>query len=150
MKTIRRVFAAMLLVAALVLFGGLLAYGEPKAKPTPTPPLFPDCNDAGQGKCAGTCPTLWAPGTPNAEPVQPFTDRAHPDPCHKIQGDCTCAYRFEPRGTFYCHPAQGDCDGGCPNLYRTAQDAQNGVNPIDFVHHRCSKDSPTVCACYYY
>ena len=150
MKTTKQTFAALFIIAALVLFGGVLANSQDR--PTPTPPLFPDCTAGAQGKCVGSCPTLWAPGTPNAIPVQPYTDHAHPDPCHKIQGNCTCAYRLEPGGTFYCHPSQGGggCDGGCPNLYRTPQDAQNGVNPVDFANHNCKKDSPTVCACYYY
>lgn len=149
MKTTKQTLAGLFLLAALVLFGGFLAYSQDR--PTPTPPLFPDCADAPHGKCVGTCPVLWAAGTPNAIPVQPYTDRAHPDPCHKIQGNCTCAYRLEPGGTVYCHSEDHQCvDGGCPRLYRTAQDAQNGTNPVDFANHRCSKDSPTVCACYYY
>lgn len=148
----KQTFAALFMVAALVLFGGVLANSQDR--PSPTPPLFPDCADAPQGKCVGTCPVLWAAGNPNAIPVPPYTDHAHPDPCHKIQGHCTCAYRFEPPGTFYCHQPQGggQCEGGCPNLYRTPQDAQNGTNPVPFVNHVCKKDTTvgSTCPCYYY
>ena len=153
MKTTKQTFAALFMIAALVLFsGGFLAYSQ--GRPTPTPPIFPDCTQDTEPphKCTGSCPTLWAPGTPNAVPVQPYTDRTHPDPCFKWNGgqNCTCSYRYEPGGTFYCHNQDHQCDGGCPNLYRTPQDAQNGTMPVDFANHPCKKDSPTVCACYYY
>jgi hypothetical protein len=144
MKTTKRTFAALLLLAALVLFGGLLAYSQDRA--TPTPPLFPSCTEGAHHKCVGTCPVLWTGGQ-NSMPVQPYVDHAHPDPCHKIQGNCTCAYRLE---TVDCHPPQGQgpCEGFCPQLYYD----QAGNNPVPFNNHICKTDTTvgSGCACYYY
>ena len=149
MKTTKQIFAALLIIAAVVLFGGFLAYSQDR--PTPTPPVFPDCTESLQPPgCTGTCPILWAAGNPNAIQVPPDTDHAHPNPCHKILGHCTCAYRNG--GGADCHPSQegGQCeDHGCPNLYRTAQDAQNGTNPVFFANKVCKKDG-IECNCYYY
>jgi hypothetical protein len=148
MNTIKQTFAGLLLITALVLFGSLLGFGQDR--PTPTPPLFPDCADAPHGKCVGTCPTLWVAGVPNPMPVQPYTDHAHPDPCHKIQGNCTCAYSYEAMADCHKPAGGGPCGGNCPRLYRTPQDAQNGVNPVDFAHHNCQTDNIRPCTCYYY
>jgi len=72
-------------------------------------------------------------------PVQPYTDHAHPDPCHKIQGNCTCAYRLE---TIDCHPQEH-----CPQLYYDPQ----GQRPVPFNNNICKTDTATgECACYYY
>ena len=149
MKTTKQTFAVLLIISALVVFGGALGYGQGRPRPTPTPPLFPDCTQGPHHTCVGTCPTLWAAGNPNPMPVQPFTDHAHPDPCHKIKGACSCAYRNE--SLFDCNRPQGHgpCDGHCPDLYRTPQDAQNHVNPVPFNTKIC-KGQETGCFCFYY
>src|SRR6266404_7034698 len=137
MKTIKQTFAALLLIAALVLLGGLLAYSQDK--PTPTPPVFPDCTEEAHHNCVGTCPTLWAAGTPNALPVQPYHNPGGSD-CHKIKKNCACEYRTSEGYGNDCHPRGGDKCGpktGCPNLYRTPQDAQNHTNPVYFANQDC-------------
>ncbi len=138
MKTTKQTFAALFIIVAMVLFGGSLA-----SRPSPTPDLFPTCNDGPENSCVGDCPILWTGGQ-NSTQVPPYTDHAHPDPCHKIQGHCTCAYRLE---TVDC-TRQGGCDGFCPTLYYD----QQGLNPVPFVNHICKTDTTvgSRCACYYY
>ena len=51
MKTIKKTSAALLITAAVVLFGGFLAYSQDR--PTPTPPLFPDCTEGPRARVWG-------------------------------------------------------------------------------------------------
>jgi hypothetical protein len=152
MKTIKQTFAALLLIAALVLLGGLLAYSQDR--PTPTPPVFPDCTEDAHHNCVGTCPTLWAAGETNALPVQPYRNLGGSD-CHKIKGNCQCEYRTGRRYGNTCDQPdpQSKCTGTCPPLYHTPQDAQNHTNPIDFATHDChtfhNAGGGTDCMCLY-
>ena len=145
MKTTKQTFAVLFLLAALVLFGGLLAYSQDRA--TPTPPLFPSCTEGAQHKCVGTCPILWTGGQ-FSMPVQPYHNRGGSD-CHKIQGNCTCEYRTS--GGVSCAQPQngGKCQGQCPDLYYD----QPGTMPVPFAHKDCHTfhtGGTTECICIYY
>jgi hypothetical protein len=145
MKTIKKTFTALLIIAAVVLFGGFLAYSQDR--PTPTPPLFPDCIQGPQHTCVGTCPVLWTGGQPPM-PVQPYHNPGGSD-CHKIQHNCSCEYRTS--GGNSCTIPQGGnrCQGQCPDLYYD----QNGTMPVPFAHKDCHTfrtGGTTECICIYY
>lgn len=145
MKTIKRAFAALLIFAAVGLFGGILA--DSQDRPTPTPPLFPDCTDGPQRTCVGACPILWTGGQPSM-PVQPYHNPGGSD-CHKIQRNCSCEYRTSGGNSCAIPQGRTRCQGQCPDLYYD----QNGTMPVPFGHKDCHTfrtGGTTECICIYY
>ena len=141
MKTTKLMFTAPLILAALVLFIGSLAYADCGRNPV-------------TGDCVGNCPTLFTGGN-FPKPVRPWVDPLNPQPpCHAIGTDCKCEYRTSSLYGNTCQPdPQGQqCIGECPALYPTVRDAKARTNPVQFAHHECHGDTVVTlnCFCIYY
>lgn len=98
-----------------------------------------------KGKCEGDCAPWYFRNA--GTPVLAGTPT-----CHKIKGECHCVLLHTALG---CNDTNLDggkkpqCEGPCPPVFATQQDAINNTNPIEGTCITQRTGNATYCACEY-